>query len=196
MAVFNFRVDTFDKALNFGVRYFRTNPNDDKGKPPQMMLSKGNDLKNCLIWGWWILSILPVPATYFFSAAMSLNRLGWVSKVVKAAWPPMASESSEFGDGFPKKKTGTMLENLHHQTFEGPARAAVKFRFMTWLGKERWHRAWRPDGLGGSFLEAQRVRHKQPVEIAGCTSMMGSRKYQWKQLLKSYDWQRLTTCQS
>ena len=29
--------------------------------------------------------------------------------------------------------------------------------------------------------------HKQPVEIAGCTFMMGSRKYQWKLILKSYD---------
>ena len=60
--------------------------------------------------------------------------------------------------------------------------------------------------LGGSFLEAERVQQKQPVEIAASkaavsahcwtTSMMGSLKYQWKLVLNSYDWQRLTTCQS
>ena len=134
MAVFNFRVDTFDKALNFGVRYFWTNPKDDKGKPPQMMLSKGNDLKNCLIWGWWILSILPVPATYFFSAAMSLNRLGWVSKVVKAAWPPMASESSEFGDGFPKNN-GDYVGKLASSNIWGARPGCCKISVYDLIGK-------------------------------------------------------------
>ena len=59
--------------------------------------------------------------------------------------------------------------------------------------------------LGGSFLEAERVQQKQPVEIAASKAAVsalldyiydGQPEVPVKLVLNSYDWQRLTTCHS